>query len=43
MFQWVASLKSLDLSDNGVTGNNGLTGNNSKLHSLEKIEDFISI
>jgi hypothetical protein len=33
----------LDLSDNGVTGNNGLTGNNSKLHSLEKIEDFISI
>ncbi|KAG6774934.1 hypothetical protein POTOM_018352 [Populus tomentosa] len=30
-------LESLDLSDNGVTGNN------SKLHSLEKIEDFISI
>jgi len=35
-----SSLKSLDLSGNEVTGSS--TGINSKLHSLKKIEDFIS-
>nr|TKR79515.1 hypothetical protein D5086_0000271750 [Populus alba] len=35
-----SSLKSLDLSDNQLTGSS--TGINSKLHSLKKIEDFIS-
>jgi len=35
-----SSLKSLGLSDNQLTGSS--TGINSKLHSLKKIEDFIS-
>ena len=35
-----SSLKSLDLSENQLTGLS--TGINSKLHSLKKIEDFIS-